>query len=361
VLAKSNIIMDNKQKRAYFISNEADLDLDYNYDYEDVSTGVERQMAEIMQIETGESKSNTAKKNGIVNVPEGKDGNRKGMEGFSSNMSQGEYEECVRAAKEYIHAGDIFQVVLSQRLETDFDGDGNCNGDYFGVYRNLSEINPSPYMYFLDFGERKVIGASPEMLVRVEGNRIETCPIAGTRGRGRNERDDRRLEEEMLRDEKERAEHLMLVDLARNDVGKVSKFGSVRVKRFMYAEKYSHVQHIVSEVIGELREDKSEYDVLRATFPAGTVSGAPKVRAMEIIEEMEPTRRGIYAGCVGYFSFNHNVDTAITIRTGVFEGAKAYVQAGAGIVADSDPTREYYETMSKCAALLECMSGGGGL
>ncbi len=192
---------------------------------------------------------------------------------------------------------------------------------------------------------------------------MESWPIAGTRPRGRTEEEDKRLEEEMLNDEKERAEHLMLVDLSRNDIGKVSNFGSVRATKFMYPQKYSHVQHIVTEVVGELRAGKDEFDALEATFPAGTVSGAPKVRAMEIIEELEPTRRGIYAGCVGYFSFNRAMDTAITIRTAVFEpghgkNGKVYLQAGAGIVADSEPEREYNETLSKCRALLECLSVG---
>ena len=193
----------------------------------------------------------------------------------------------------------------------------------------------------------------------IGSRKIETCPIAGTRRRGINEEEDKRLEEEMLSDEKERAEHLMLVDLARNDIGIVSEFGTVQVTRFMYPEKYSHVQHIVSDVVGELRTGKDEFDALEATFPAGTVSGAPKVRAMEIIEELEPTRRGIYSRCAGYFSFNRSMDMAITIRTAVFEKEKVYIQAGAGIVAYSDPEHEYKETMNKCAALLECMSGGG--
>ncbi len=293
-----------------------------------------------------------------------------GSDDFTSNMEKEEYERGVRAAKEYIRAGDILQVVLSQRLEADFDSGPDGNQSAFEFYKRLSEVNPSPYMYFLDFGERKIVGASPEMLVRVEaagldrdgnrGRKAETCPIAGTRRRGITGEEDKRLEEEMLNDEKERAEHLMLVDLARNDIGKVSEFGTVQVTRFMYPEKYSHVQHIVSDVVGELRTGKDEFDALEATFPAGTVSGAPKVRALEIIEELEPTRRGIYAGCVGYFSFNRSMDTAITIRTAVFEHGKVYIQAGAGIVADSDSEREYKETLNKCAALLECMSMPGG-
>lgn len=277
-----------------------------------------------------------------------------------SNFTKGGFERAVERAKRYIYDGDVFQVVLSQRFSADF-----C-GDPLHVYERLRALNPSPYMFFLDFGERKVAGASPEMLLRVEGRNLTTFPIAGTRPRGRDAAEDKRLEEEMLSDEKERAEHVMLVDLGRNDIGRVAKPGSVRVTRFMDVEKYSHVQHIVSEVVGELADGYDEFDALASVFPAGTVTGAPKVRAMEIIEELEPARRGIYAGCVGYFSLTRNLDTAITIRTIVFENckrrtspgvvtAKAYVQAGAGIVADSQPEREYHETVSKCMAMMRAL------
>ncbi|MDF2955294.1 MAG: Anthranilate/para-aminobenzoate synthases component I [Candidatus Alkanophagales archaeon MCA70_species_2] len=288
-----------------------------------------------------------------------------------SNFTKEDFERAVERAKRYIHDGDIFQVVLSQRFSADF------YGDPLHVYERLRTLNPSPYMYFLDFGGRKVAGASPEMLLRIEGalRRLTTFPIAGTRPRGQDADEDKRLEEEMLSDEKERAEHVMLVDLGRNDIGRVAKPGSVRVTRFMDVEKYSHVQHIVSEVVGELADGYDEFDALASVFPAGTVTGAPKVRAMEIIGELEPTRRGIYAGCVGYFSLTRNLDTAITIRTIVFENcrrrgsaesgksdkngdvvtAKAYVQAGAGIVADSQPEREYYETVSKCMAMMRAL------
>ncbi|RLG34580.1 anthranilate synthase component I [Methanosarcinales archaeon] len=352
ILTKKNVIVDHKTKKAFLISNEFyDNPKDLNFNHASLKLG-----------ELTKSYEDKIRANAFGSAQMAETGD------FTSNMAKEEYESGVRAAKEYIRAGDIFQVVLSQRLEADFDSGGDGNYAAFEFYKRLSEMNPSPYMYLLDFGDRKIVGASPEMLVRVEpaglnsnGNKrrkVESCPIAGTRRRGINEEEDKRLEEEMLNDEKERAEHLMLVDLSRNDVGKVSEFGSVKAARFMYPEKYSHVQHIVTDVVGELRRDKDEFDALAATFPAGTVSGAPKVRAMEIIEELEPTRRGIYAGCVGYFSFNRSMDTAITIRTAVFEHRKVYIQAGAGIVADSDPEREYKETLSKCAALLECMSGG---
>jgi len=268
---------------------------------------------------------------------------------FTSNMTQAEYEAAVRASVEYIKAGDVFQVVPSQRLSADY------SGEHLDVYRILKEINPSPYMFFLDYGDRKIVGSSPEMLARVEGDVVTTYPIAGTRGRGKTSAEDKKLEEEMLASEKERAEHVMLVDLGRNDLGRVSEFGSVKVDKFMGVEKYSHVQHIVSEVTGKLRKDKNAFDALASIFPAGTVSGAPKVRAMEIIDELEPTRRGVYAGAVGYFSFNGNMDTAITIRTLVFEKSKAFVQAGAGVVADSVPEHEYKETLKKARALVNAL------
>ena len=359
LLTKKNVIVDHKAKKAFLISNE----------FYDNQTSFKFKSLNFDQtfLEFGESMKNREDKRRKRAFNSAQ---ISGSGDFTSNMEKEEYEKGVRAAKEYIRAGDIFQVVLSQRLEADFDSGSDGNQTAFEFYKRLSEVNPSPYMYLLDFGERKIVGASPEMLVKVEaaglnregngGRKVEGCPIAGTRRRGINEEEDKRLEEEMLNDEKERAEHLMLVDLARNDIGKVSEFGTVKATRFMYPEKYSHVQHIVTDVVGELRKDKDEFDALAATFPAGTVSGAPKVRAMEIIEELEPTRRGIYAGCVGYFSFNRSMDTAITIRTAVFEHGKVYLQAGAGIVADSDPEREYKETMSKCAALLECMSMSGG-
>jgi anthranilate synthase component 1 len=267
---------------------------------------------------------------------------------ISTNSSPGQkdFESSVEQAKRYIRAGDIIQVVLSRRIEL------NPSPPLENFYTNLRRINPSPYMFFLDFPGRSVIGSSPEILVRVVNREVVTRPIAGTRRRGDNTKDDRRLEKELLADEKERAEHVMLVDLGRNDIGRVSEFDSVKVTEFMKVEKYSHVQHLVTNVVGCMRRDRDAFDALRATFPAGTVAGAPKVRAMEIIEELEPTRRGIYAGALGSFSYTGDADLAITIRTLVSEGGKGYVQAGAGIVADSVPWKEHYETENKARALL---------
>ncbi|WP_089748150.1 MULTISPECIES: anthranilate synthase component I [unclassified Candidatus Frackibacter] len=268
---------------------------------------------------------------------------------FKSNMNQEEFMHKVKQAKEYIRAGDIFQVVLSQRLEAEI------TVQPFEVYRVLRRINPSPYMYYLNFKELQLVGASPEMLVRVEDGVVENRPIAGTRPRGATEDEDKELAEEMLNDKKERAEHTMLVDLGRNDVGRISKYGTVEVDEFMEVEEYSHVMHLVSNVNGELRDDQSGFDALRSCFPAGTVSGAPKIRAMEIISELEPTKRGPYAGAIGYFSFNGNLDSCITIRTMLFKEDKVYVQAGAGIVFDSDPAAEYQETLNKAQALLKAI------
>ena len=275
--------------------------------------------------------------------------------GFESNFTQPEFEEAVRKAREYILAGDIFQVVLSQRLKTGFQ----C--EPFDIYRALRAINPSPYMFYLRFGSLQLIGSSPEILVKVTGEDIQLRPIAGTRKRGTNKEEDEALEKELLSDPKERAEHVMLVDLGRNDCGRVARYGTVEVDDLMTIERYSHVMHIVSNVVGKLREGFDSYDVLKASFPAGTVSGAPKVRAMEIIDELEPVRRGPYAGCVGYFSFNGNLDSCITIRTIVVKGDVAYVQAGAGIVADSIPEKEYQETLNKANGMLQAvkMAEGG--
>jgi anthranilate synthase component 1 len=267
----------------------------------------------------------------------------------TSNVSQDEFERMVRTAKEYIAAGDIYQVVLSQRFEAKLDADP------FTVYRALRHVNPSPYMYFLRIGDRSIVGSSPEMLVRVEGHKVQTHPIAGTRPRGKNDEEDMRLAEELKRNEKERAEHVMLVDLGRNDVGRVSRYGSVQVTSLMHVERYSHVLHIVSQVEGELADGRSALDVFRAVFPAGTMTGAPKVRAMEIIAELENRRRGVYAGAVGYLDFAGNLDFCITIRTVLIENGRAYVQAGAGIVADSHPTAEYEETRAKAQAVIRAL------
>jgi len=270
------------------------------------------------------------------------------------NVTKKHFEKAVEKAKEYVVSGDIFQVVLSKRYEF------RVKGDLIAFYNSLREINPSPYMYFLKAGDRQIVGSSPEMLVRVDNRVVETFPIAGTRPCVEKPSENKRLAKELLADPKERAEHVMLVDLARNDVGKIAKFGSVRVPEFMKVHRYSHVQHIVSQVVGDLKEDLGCYDALRAVFPAGTVSGAPKVRAMEIIEELEPTRRGPYAGAVGYFSYNGNADFAITIRTLFAAKDKAYIQAGAGIVADSVPEQEWFETDHKAEALMKALKHSGG-
>ena len=265
------------------------------------------------------------------------------------NIGKDRYEGLVEKAKGYVAAGDILQVVLSKRH------DFKVQGDLTRFYRSLRKVNPSPYMYFLRMGERRIVGSSPEMLVRVEGNNVETFPIAGTRPRVEDSAENSALAKELLSDPKERAEHVMLVDLARNDIGRVSRFGSVHVPEFMEVHEYSHVQHIVSRVVGKLRKDCDCYDALRAVFPAGTVSGAPKVRAMEIIEESEPTRRGPYAGAVGYFSYNGNADFAITIRTLVAQENRCSIQAGGGIVADSVPETEWFETEHKARALMKAL------
>lgn len=267
-----------------------------------------------------------------------------------SNMTLPEYREMIEKGKEYIRAGDIIQVVLSQRFEVE------NTADSLDVYRALRAINPSPYMFLLDLGESALVGSSPEVHVRCDDGQVELRPIAGTRRRGRSEEDDRAMEKDLLGDPKEIAEHVMLVDLGRNDVGRVCEFNTVKVPEQMVIERYSHVMHIVSDVVGTLSPGQDVYDVMRATFPAGTVSGAPKIRAMEIIAELEKTKRGPYAGAVGYFSFDGNLDCCITIRTVVLDKDKAYVQAGGGIVADSVPELEYKETRNKAGAVLKALS-----
>ncbi|MGH8014021.1 MAG: anthranilate synthase component I [Candidatus Binataceae bacterium] len=269
----------------------------------------------------------------------------------SSNQTREGYMAMVETAKEYIGAGDIIQVVPSQRFETPL------TSHPFNLYRSLRTINPSPYMYYLRLGDHTLVGASPETMVRVEGRQITLRPIAGTRRRGADEAEDLRLERELLADPKERAEHVMLVDLGRNDVGRVAKIGSVEVTELMGIERYSHVMHIVSNVVGELRDDCDAFDAFRATFPQGTVSGAPKIRAMEIIDELEPVRRGVYAGAVGYFSYNGNTDTAIALRTLLVKGDRVYIQAGGGVVADSDPAAEFEESINKSRAMVRALAG----
>ncbi|MFA5063243.1 MAG: anthranilate synthase component I [Candidatus Omnitrophota bacterium] len=271
---------------------------------------------------------------------------------FKSNFKKKGFENVVRKAKEYIKKGDIIQVVPSQRFSF------RTSKDPFAIYRSLRSLNPSPYMYFLKLKDMYLVGASPEMLVRCEDGVIETRPIAGTRPRGKTEEEDNKLAKELINDKKERAEHLMLVDLGRNDLGRVSRVGTVEVREFMSVEKYSHVMHLVSGVKGRLDNRRYDiYDVLKATFPAGTVSGSPKIRAMEIIDELENTKRGPYAGCVGYFSFSHNMDTCITIRTILIKDKLGFIQAGGGVVADSIPEKEYTETVNKAAALMEAIVG----
>ncbi len=330
ILTKNNIIFDHKTKSTYLIENH----------FTDPSgIDVEESIGSLEEIAQKLNDNNQQPKTDHTSTDP------------SSNFTQHEFEEAVRTCKNYIREGDAFQIVLSQRLSQQY------NGDKFPVYQRLMKTNPSPYMYYLDFGKRVLVGSSPETLTRVEKNTVTTYPIAGTRKRGTTPAKDLQMERELLNDEKEKAEHLMLVDLGRNDVGRVAEYGSVKVTKFMEVERYSHVMHLSSEVMGKLRADKTEFDALKSIFPAGTVSGAPKVRAMEIINELEPTKRGIYAGSVGYFSFTRALDTAITIRTIVFEGDTAYVQAGAGIVADSKPELEYKETINKAKALLNVLEG----
>lgn len=278
----------------------------------------------------------------------------KGKLTVRAGTSRQHFLEAVERAKEYIAAGDIYQVVLSLRLEF------MPGAAPFDIYRALRTVNPSPYLYFLRMGAIHVLGSSPEMLVRVTGNNLEYRPIAGTHPRGHNEAEDIHLEKQMLGDEKERAEHVMLVDLGRNDLGRVSDYGSVKVKDLMYVERYSHVMHLVSALEGKLRNDLDALDAFAACFPAGTLSGAPKVRAMQIIEELEPTRRGIYGGSVLYADFAGNLDSCIAIRTMLMQGKKAYLQAGAGIVADSDPAREFEECINKAQAVLRAVKTARG-
>jgi anthranilate synthase component 1 len=274
---------------------------------------------------------------------------------FRSTMTRDEFEANVRRAQEYIQAGDVIQVVLSQRLEAEV----HCPP--FNVYRALRSVNPSPYMFYLQFGDLHLVGSSPEIHVRCEDGVVEVRPIAGTRPRGRDEDEDRALERELLADPKERAEHIMLVDLGRNDIGRVCRYGTVKPRELMSIERYSHVMHIVSDIQGRLSEGRDSFDVMRASFPAGTVTGSPKIRAMEIIDELENRRRGPYAGAVGYFSFTGNLDSCITIRTVLIKGRTAYIQAGAGIVADSIPEREYEETLNKARGMLKAIAMAEGL
>ena len=340
VLAKENIIYDHVEKKTYLITHKF-TDKKSVVNTKPQKRDLEDQYNDLLS--RINSEENICQPN-LSTFP-----GRSREQVVSSNVSKKGFIEAVEKAKEYIKAGDIFQVVLSQRLETSF------KGDVFEVYKTLKKINPSPYMYCLDLSDRKIVGSSPEMLVRVEGRDVVTYPIAGTRPRGKKAKEDKFLENEMVSDVKERAEHVMLVDLGRNDIGRVACFGSVKVKKFMGVEKYSHVQHMVSEVSGVLKPGLDNIDAFKSVFPAGTVSGAPKVRALEIIQELEKTPRGIYAGAIGYFSFDQNMDMAISIRTIIFEKDRAHIQAGAGIVADSKPEAEFQETLNKAKALLKAL------
>jgi anthranilate synthase component 1 len=340
LLADTLVVFDHVRHRLLILAN-ARVDGDVEAAYVEAIQRIERVSERLLRP--------------LPAVPQRRAGQRRLTEPapLVSNVSPARYEEMVAQAREHIAAGDIFQVVLSQRLSRRTDAHP------FAVYRALRMLNPSPYMFYFDFGryDLQVIGASPEMHVRLEEGIASVRPIAGTRRRGNNEEEDNALAEELLADPKERAEHVMLVDLGRNDLGRVSEYGSVAVRKLMTVERYSHVMHIVSQVEGQLRAGMDAYDLLRATFPAGTVSGAPKVRAMEIIEELEGERRGLYAGAIGYISYDGSMDTCIAIRTMLMQGDQVYVQAGAGIVADSIPEQEHLECENKARALLAAVPG----
>ena len=334
VLAKNVVVFDHVQKKTFVCSNAFLSETsDPEVVYENSLAEIEGKVKQLQKVRRLPRMRTDAELEADV----------------ASNMTREEFTGAVREAQGYIDSGDVLQLVLSRRMETKL----KC-GPYL-VYLALRKINPSPYMYYLNFGRRKIIGSSPETLVRVENGVVMTRPIGGTRRRGKSVKEDREIERKLLGDRKEREEHMILVHLGREDISKVAKVGSVKVKDFMTLERYSHVMHIGSTVTGFLREDKDEFDALRANFPAGTVVGAPRLRAMEIIEELEPTRRGIYAGGVGYFDYRHNMDLAIAIRTIVVEGRKAYVQVGAGVVSRSVPELEFYETENKGRALLKAI------
>jgi anthranilate synthase component 1 len=342
MLTKDCIVFDHAERKLYifsspFLTYESNLEQEYEQSVLKIRTLADH----IALLASGKHAGETLKQvNG--NRPE-----------YFPSVSQQAFERSVERVKEHIVAGDIFQAVISRRMEC------AVKNDPFAIYAALRTINPSPYMYYLDFGDEQVIGASPEMLVRVERRRVTTVPIAGTRPRGRDAEEDAQLAEELLHDPKERAEHTMLVDLARNDLGRVCRFGSVEVGEFMGIEKFSHVQHIVSTVSGVLRDNLDCYDAFKSCFPAGTVSGAPKIRAMQIIDEEETQNRGLYAGAVGYIGFDRNLEFAIAIRTVIVRNGIASVQVGAGIVADSVPVNEWKETESKASAMLRAIERAG--
>ncbi|WP_457642808.1 anthranilate synthase component I [Persephonella sp.] len=336
-LSDEVIAFDNVNKTIKIIVSaviDENIDLDEKY---------RETLSRINQIEEKLSREVKLTRIPVVSVPD------VDVKSWKSNFSKEEFLKAVEKCKHYIREGDIIQVVISQRFSK------KLKSSPINVYRAVRAINPSPYLFYLDLRDIKLIGSSPEILVSVKDGQILTKPIAGTRPRGKSREEDEKLAQELINDEKERAEHLMLVDLARNDVGKVAQAGSIKVDRFMYIEHYSHVMHIVSDVSGRLKEDLHPIDVLKSVFPVGTVSGAPKVRAMQIIEELEPDKRGPYAGAVGYISFDGNLDTAIAIRTAVVRKDEIFVQAGAGIVADSVPEREYEETVNKAKAMMKAV------
>ncbi|MDD1695588.1 MAG: anthranilate synthase component I [Methanoregula sp.] len=343
MFTKDCIVFDHAERKLFifsspFLTYDTNLKLEY-----------EKSCAKIRELQDHISMIASGRR--TRTVPKTDKKSKKGD--FIPSVSQSDFEVSVRRIKEHIAAGDIFQAVLSHRSEC------TINGDPFEIYAALREINPSPYMYYIDFGDEQVIGASPEMLVRVEKRRVTTVPIAGTRQRGCTAQEDAEIAQELLSDPKERAEHTMLVDLARNDLGRVCRFGTVEVTESMGIEKFSHVQHIVSTVGGMLMDNLDCYDAFKSCFPAGTVSGAPKIRAMQIIDEEESRKRGIYAGAVGYIGFDRNLEFAIAIRTVIVRNRRAYVQVGAGIVADSVPENEWKETESKASAMLRAIEKAG--
>ncbi len=346
------IIFDNLKGKIKVVSNAHMNDKSPEDAYREAEEKIENIIEKLKSSKRGKrrAKRKGKKADDLSFATLGRSENHPSISGYASSFHTKEaFEDAVLKSKDYIMSGDIVQVVLSQRFDREFDIEP------FNIYRALRVINPSPYMYYIDTGDAKLVGSSPEILVRLEGQKIILRPIAGTRRRGETEEEDKILEEELKKDPKEIAEHIMLVDLGRNDVGRVAEIGSVKVTELMSVERYSHVMHLVSNVEGTLKNGLDAFDVLEACFPAGTVTGAPKVRAMEIIEELEPIRRGPYAGAVGYFSYSGNMDTCITIRTLIIKGNKVYVQAGAGIVADSIPEREYQETLNKAMGMMKAV------
>jgi anthranilate synthase component 1 len=342
MFTKDCIVIDHRDKKLYIFSSPfLTYDTDTEGEYKKCTGRIRALADHVSALASGKKPRYSQRTAPNKNAP------------FTSRVPQDAFERSVDRVKEHIVAGDIFQAVLSRRIEC------RIANDPFAVYAALREINPSPYMYYLDFGDEKVIGASPEMLVRVERRRVTTVPIAGTRPRGKTPAEDELFAQDLLNDAKERAEHTMLVDLARNDLGRVCRFGSVEVSEFMTIEKFSHVQHIVSTVNGVLKDNLDCYDAFRSCFPAGTVSGAPKIRAMQIIDELESLPRGLYAGAVGYIGFDRNLDFAIAIRTVIVRNGTAYIQVGAGIVADSVPQNEWTETENKAAAMIRAIERSG--